>query len=619
MKSKVYDSYDSFYKSCFGAIKTGEKVMMRVRIPNEFYVNFINLLVCRFNEWDKNEVFKMKYEKSEDDCNVFCGEFVINSPDLYYYMFEVCLDGNIKYIKKQNFNDVVIGNGEGFHFQLTVYDKNFKAPEFMKGAIMYQIFPDRFYKSLKPKKNVPKDRKLRDDWYGIPDYLPNSEGVITNNDYFGGDIQGIIEKIPYLKSLGVNVVYLNPIFEAHSNHRYNTANYMKIDPLLGDEEDFIKLCNELHKNGMYLVLDGVFSHTGSDSIYFNRENRYNNVGAYNSKESKYYPWFKFFSYPDEFKSWWGFDSLPEVDKFNEEYIKYICGDNGVIDKWLKLGADGFRLDVADELPDIFLEKINEISKKYSNKIVIGEVWEDATTKESYGVKRKYLLGKQLDTVMNYPFKDAILSYIRYGNATKFYETVMSIIENYPKESLDTLMNLLSTHDTERALTKLCAEEVGYNGRLWQAYRNRLKENEIDVGIKLLKLATILQYFLPGTPSIYYGDEAGMYGYKDPFNRACYPWNKENEELISFYKDLGKIRNKREYLKEAIFKIVYIDTNVCLIERHFEDKLLLVAINRTNFENKITIPDYYKGHKLVYSLNDSNEEKLNPYGCIIIEK
>ncbi len=619
MKSKVYDSYDKFYKSSFGAIKTDEKVIIRVRIPNDYYVNFINLLVCRFNEWDKNMVFKMHYEKSEKDCNVFVGELSLNVPNVYYYIFEVCLDGNVKYIKKQNFNDAVIGNGEGFHFQLTVYDKNFKAPDFMKGAIMYQIFPDRFYKSGKEKINVPKDRKIRDDWYGIPDYLPNSEGVITNNDYFGGDLEGIIEKIPYLKSLGVKVVYLNPIFEAHSNHRYNTADYMKIDPLLGDEKDYIRLCKELHKNNMYLVLDGVFSHTGSDSIYFNREKRYNIIGAYNSKNSVYFPWFKFFSYPNEYKSWWGFDSLPEVEKLNIDYLNFICGDNGVIDKWLKLGADGFRLDVADELPDKFLEAINSISKKYQNKIVIGEVWEDATTKESYGVKRKYLLGNQLDTVMNYPFKDAILSYIRYGNATYFYETVMSIVENYPKESLDTLMNLLSTHDTERALTKLCAEEVGYNGRLWQAYRNKIKNPEYKHGIKLLKLATLLQYFLPGTPSIYYGDEAGMYGYKDPFNRACYPWNKENQELLYFYKQLGKIRNSKEYLKNANFKIVYINEEICLIERFTKDNKLLLALNRTQDEKEIKLPEEYEEAKVIYSLNKSDKNKLDSYGCIIIEK
>lgn len=620
MKNKIYDSYDNFYKNKFGALKTNEDLTIRVRIPNNYYVNFINLLICEFNKWDKSKVIKMKFEKSEEDCNVFKCSFKLDKPSLYYYMFEVSLDGNIKYIKKQNFNDAIIGNGEGVHFQLTVYDENFKTPDFMKGGVMYQIFPDRFYNSGKEKLNIPKDRVLRKDWFGLPEYLPNKDGVIMNNDYFGGDLQGIIEKIPYLKSLGVTVLYLNPIFEAQSNHRYNTANYEKIDPLLGNEEDFVELCNKLHENGMYLVLDGVFSHTGSDSIYFNKERRYDSLGAYNSKDSKYYKWYKFFNYPNEYKSWWGFDSLPEVDKLNEDYIEYICGDNGVIDKWLTLGADGFRLDVADELPDSFIEAINKIAKKHSNKVVIGEVWEDATTKESYGHKRKYLLGNQLDSVMNYPFKEAIISYVRYGDPTYFYEKIMSIVENYPKESMDGTMNFLSTHDTERAITKLIGEESGYNGRLWQAYRNDLKDYQYNQGKKLLKIATIIQYFLPGIPCIYYGDEAGLYGYKDPFNRTCYPWGKEDKELIETFRTLGKIRNQRDYLKDANFRIVYVDEKQCLLERKGQEKSLLVAVNRTGEDIPLEIPkDYKESSKIVYSLNDSTKNMLTAYGALIIEK
>ena len=305
---------------------------------------------------------------------------------------------------------------DGKEWQLTVYDKDYKTPDWIKGGIMYQIFPDRFHKGKGNIKNVPEDRKIHENTTDTPVWKPNEEGKILNNDYYGGNLKGIEEKLPYIASLGVNVIYLNPIFEAHSNHRYNTADYSKIDSLLGDEKDFKALCKKADEYGIKILLDGVFSHTGSDSIYFNREGRYDSIGAFNSTESPYKDWFTFED-NGKYKSWWGIDTLPETNEDNESFIEYIAGKNGIAEKWLKCGAYGYRLDVADELPDKFLDEFCKSVKSLNNDyVVIGEVWEDATNKISHGGRRKYLLGEQLDSVMNYPFATAILTFMRYGVA-----------------------------------------------------------------------------------------------------------------------------------------------------------------------------------------------------------
>ena len=416
---------------------------------------------------------------------------------------------------------------------------------------MYQIFPDRFCKSGKPKENIPEGRILRDDWSGTPLYKPDENGHVWNNDYFGGDFAGIQSKLPYLKSLGVTCIYLNPIFESHENHRYNTANYMKADPLLGTNDEFEELCREAEKYDISVILDGVFSHTGADSVYFNKFGRYKDeLGAYQSKDSKYYDWYSFIEYPDVYEAWWGIDTLPNVNENNEDYTEFICGDEGVLRYWLDKGAAGYRLDVADELPEQFLCNLRKCVKGYDkDKVVIGEVWEDATNKESYGVKRRYLLGDELDSVMNYPFREAIMNFIKGGKPIDFINSVMTIVENYPKPTIDVLMNFVSTHDIERAINRLGGDDCEGKPKEWMAERY-LTPEQYAHGKELLKAAMALMYFLPGVPSIYYGDEAGLQGYKDPFNRRCFPWGKEDTELIEYVSELSRVRKSIPNMKDG---------------------------------------------------------------------
>lgn len=572
-----YNSRLEYHKSIFGAVKTDQTVTFRIILPRDFCCHAAKLVI------KKAEADEYGYINMQWDCMEGVGEewwkvdFTAEKAALYKYHFEYDTSWGTSRIYHAG-NGLAAIKGDGEDWQLTVYDKDFHTPEWLRGGIIYQIFPDRFASSGTKKQNVPSDRVLRTDRDGDPYWIPTAEGKVLNNDYFGGDLNGIEQKLGYLKSLGVTCIYLNPIFEAQSNHRYDTANYEKIDSMLGTEKDFKSLCESAKKLGIRIMLDGVFSHTGDDSRYFNRYSRYDSLGAYQSKESPYYGWYKFNKWPDDYESWWGIEILPEVNEDNSDFIEYITGKNGIARKWLKLGASGWRLDVADELPDEFLDEFRKaVKEEKADGLVLGEVWEDASNKSSYGKLRRYLLGKQLDSVMNYPFAGAVIDFIRDANAELFASIVMSIVENYPKEVLDVLMNHLSTHDTMRAITALAGESCAYRDRKWQSTHS-LDEREYHYGMKLLMAASAMQFALPGVPTIYYGDEAGMQGYKDPFNRRCYPWGKENGELVEWYKKLGKIRNENRVFKDGRFEILSAVAGCVAFSRKNDDEAILVISN-----------------------------------------
>ncbi len=572
-----YNSRLEYHKSIFGAVKTDQTVTFRIILPRDFCCHAAKLVI------KKAEADEYGYINMQWDCMEGVGEewwkvdFTAEKAALYKYHFEYDTSWGTSRIYHAG-NGLAAIKGDGEDWQLTVYDKDFHTPEWLRGGIIYQIFPDRFASSGTKKQNVPSDRVLRTDRDGDPYWIPTAEGKVLNNDYFGGDLNGIEQKLGYLKSLGVTCIYLNPIFEAQSNHRYDTANYEKIDSMLGTEKDFKSLCESAKKLGIRIMLDGVFSHTGDDSRYFNRYSRYDSLGAYQSKESPYYGWYKFNKWPDDYESWWGIEILPEVNEDNSDFIEYITGKNGIARKWLKLGASGWRLDVADELPDEFLDEFRKaVKEEKADGLVLGEVWEDASNKSSYGKLRRYLLGKQLDSVMNYPFAGAVIDFIRDANAELFASRVMSIVENYPKEVLDVLMNHLSTHDTMRAITALAGENCAYRDRKWQSTHS-LDEREYHYGMKLLMAASAMQFALPGVPAIYYGDEAGMQGYKDPFNRRCYPWGKENGELVEWYKKLGKIRSENRVFKDGRFEILSAVAGCVAFSRKNDDEAILVISN-----------------------------------------
>lgn len=579
----MFNSRSRKYRDPVGAVAEGTPIHFRITLPRELSCSAAHLVIQR--EGSDTQVLDLFWcGMNGNNQEWWECHFTPGAPGLYFYHFEVRTHRGSQRLSKGFAGDGIFGGNN--QWQLTVYDKAFQTPDWLEGGIMYQIFPDRFYKSGAAKGEIPTGRTFHENWQDQPDWAPNAQGKITNTDFFGGDLQGIREKLPYLKELGVTCLYMNPIFESHSNHRYDTADYSKIDPLLGDEEDFRALCQAAKELGIRVVIDGVFSHTGSDSVYFNREGRYPTPGAYNSQQSPYYPWYSFRQWPDSYDCWWNFDTLPNVQETNPSYDAYINGKEGIVRKWLAAGASGWRLDVADELPDPFLDNLTAAAKaQRPDALVLGEVWEDASNKTAYGVRRRYLLGQQLDTVMNYPFRDAILGFLLGGDPRNFAETVESICENYPPHCLRLLMNHIGTHDTERALTILGGEPAGNRGREWQAAQ-RLSPQQRATGAKRLKLASLIQYFLPGVPCIYYGDEAGMEGYRDPFNRACYPWGQEDQDLLAWYKELGKLRGQeKDILGQGLYRTLHADGNLLAFERFVFTETtresLTVVVNRSS--------------------------------------
>ncbi len=572
-----YNSRYEYHKSVFGAIETDREVVFRIVLPRDFCCHHARLVMKKDGD-SAEKYIDMQWECMQGDSEEWWRvSYRTEISGLYEYHFEYDTPWGTSRIYH-------VGDGigklrsDGDGWQLTVYDKAFKTPDWLKGGVIYQIFPDRFAFSGEEKMNVPDDRVFRTDREGEPYWRPDENGKVLNNDYFGGDLKGIEQKLGYLKGLGVTCIYLNPIFEAHSNHRYDTADYTKIDPLLGDEADFISLCKSAEKEGIKIILDGVFSHTGCDSKYFNEYGRYDTVGAYQSKTSKYFNWYKFKNWPDDYLSWWGIKLLPEVVEENADFIEYIAGENGIARKWLRLGASGWRLDVADELPDAFLDSFRRAVKAQNpDALIMGEVWEDASNKCSYGERRRYLLGEQLDSVMNYPFAGAVIDFVRMASAELFASRVQTILENYPKPVLDVLMNHISTHDTVRAITALAGESCEYRDRYWQS-THCLSGEDYRKGVSLMKMATAIQFTLPGVPSIYYGDEAGQEGYKDPFNRYCYQWDNANEELLAWYKKLGEIRHSNECFKDGGLEILSSVAGCVAYSRKCDGNAILVIAN-----------------------------------------
>ena len=592
-----FNSRNRFHKNRFGALCEGNTVCLRIILPRELRCTGAYLVIhedsCR--DWS---YVPMQWESMQGAGEEWWRvEWSAERPGLYWYHFEYDVP-----FGRSRINN--LGNGIGAitslgeDWQLTVCSRDYQTPQNLRGGIIYQIFPDRFCCSGEEKSGVPDDRILRDDWGGQPYWKPDENGTVRNNDFFRGDLRGIESKLDYIASLGVTHIYLNPIFEAQSNHRYDTADYFKIDPLLGTKEDFVSLCAAAKKRGISLILDGVFSHTGADSVYFNKYGRYGTDGAFRSKKSMYYQWYKFNTWNYDYKCWWGFKTLPEINKENKDFLEFITGKNGVLRYWLRLGAGGWRLDVADELPDVFLDAVRTAVKaEKPQAVIIGEVWEDASNKYSYSKRRRYLLGKQLDSVMNYPFASAVLDFLSTGVVNGFTDKVLTILENYPPQTVHVLMNHIGTHDTVRAITAISGENCEGRDRAWLAELKLTKKKRRE-GISLMKLASAIQFMLPGVPSIYYGDEAGLEGARDPFNRACYPWGGEEKELLEWYRALGKIRRASPCLIDGEF-IPVSEAEGCLafLRRGRGDGKMLIA-NRNEHEIVYYLPEELKNSSVI---------------------
>lgn len=575
-------------KSPYGAVKCGEKLSLHFPIASWVSVDKMFVFI---RLGDVSTPVEMRFEKSENGFSVYTADYVFDAAGIYYYRFEMRNRDGVWYYGRGENGESVCGENLP-EWQLTVYKSTYKTPDFAKGNIIYHVFVDRFNRAdgVKTKRKY----RLHKSFSESPEVV-SADGKYYADDFFGGNFNGIREKLDYLEELGVGIIYLSPIFKAYSNHRYDTGDYLKVDELLGTEDDFKRLLVAAHEKGMKVILDGVFNHSGADSLYFNKFGTYDSLGAYQSKSSPYYDWYYFKKFPDEYACWWGCDNVPDLNKSNKDYRALVFGKNGVVEKWQKLGADGWRLDVVDELPidfvNLLIKKIKSVNK---DALVIGEVWEDASTKVSYGELRPYLLGDQLDGTMNYPFMNAIIAYVRDGDEKFFKDTVQSILENYPKETVYCLMNSLGTHDTVRIINAL--SDVRAHG--WSKTHKlgyKLPDSEYEKAKKKLYLASVLQFTLPGIPSIFYGDEAGLQGFDDPINRRPYPWGSEDKEILAHYKKLGRIRRENRAVFSGGFNMRD-ENGLVAYERTSGDDEILIAVNagaddKTLFINKEYISLY----------------------------
>ena len=601
--SCLFNSFDPYFKQPFGAVRAGQTVRLSLCIPEELGYVDPHLVLKKEGKFDVPVYYRMNFDGQTPRQNHFSVEVPLNDPGLYFYYFDLYTD--FRRIVRGPDNCGVISWQDGESWQITVYEQDFETPESIKGKVFYQIFPDRFCEGVENKPMPFADRIYQADKHAEPFWQPNEVGGHLNEDYFGGDLKGIQQKLPYLHEMGVDFIYLNPIFEAHSNHRYNTADYLNVDPLLGTNEDFEALCTAAKKYGIGIVLDGVFSHTGSDSRYFNREGRYGEGGAYRDPNSPYRCWYDFGpQYKGGYRSWWGFETLPEVNEETPSYVEFITGPGGVIDTWLRRGAAGFRLDVADELPDEFIEKVRAAVKRVSpEKFLLGEVWEDATTKFGFNKRRTYLLGKGLDSVMNYPFKNAVLDFVKGKPAEQAMTEILTICEHYPAPAIG---GLVSNHG-QGTLGVGGGEEVqgGVHGRgrAWQSGRC-VTGDAYEEGLLRLRMAYAIIYTLPGVPCLYYGDEIAMQGYRDPFNRAFFRWDAHEQRLRPVLAQLAQLRHTCEAFRTGQLRVLRAEDGILHYQRVGKVETAEIIVNRTE-------------HIIVETLASGKSTEVNPMGFTIV--
>ncbi len=573
----LFDSKKAEFKTPFGCVAPGQTVTLHLHIPTAVSAWKVEIVVC-YEDGSPARYHEMYRIEQRGAYDIYEGDFSLFAPGLHFYYFQIHAPHGMFRLFKQG-DDTNMEEGD--LWQISCISPDFTTPDWAKGAIIYQIFPDRFHRSGKCNLTGKlRPYTVHRHWDEDVDWAPDENGIVHNNDFFGGNFRGITEKMDYIASLGTGIIYLNPIGKAFSNHRYDTGDYKIPDPMLGTEADFRDMCDAAHARGMKVILDGVYSHTGSNSLYFDRERTFGGNGAYCRQDSPFYHWYTFYQWPNNYHSWWNFDTLPTVNKMHPDFIRYVITDeDSVVAHWMKLGADGFRLDVADELPDEFIRMIHDRIREINPEaLLMGEVWEDASNKTAYNHRRRYFTNAELDSIMNYPFRTAILNFMRgRDDGRGFKETVMSIVENYPSQVVACNMNLLGTHDTPRILTALVDD---FDGSREEKARRHLSRNQLEVARDRLMMASFLQYTLPGCPSLYYADETCMEGYKDPFNRRTYPWGREDTEILGHFRCLGKLRTRNIALRLGDIRFTVASDRHLAYTRSAQGQTLSIYVNRS---------------------------------------
>lgn len=596
----------------------GEKMDITLSISNEFgFVSDAMALFNRRGERPGAEKYNLTYDsdKSDNEVSFFTCSVSFSTPGYRTFYITLKLNGiehEIKYSSEKN-QAVIVADEENLKFWECFIHYPFTSPSWLKGAVMYQIFVDTFCSYELPEEF--KDKVV--PWNTFPKWKMDPDGIFRNDQRYGGNIKGIIKKLPYIRSLVPKettiVLYLTPIFKSPSQNGYDTSDYEKIHEMFGDWEDVKKLREEAQMLNMKIILDIVLNHSSNENPLL-KEN------------PEMYSWKQKYTIPS---CWWGYEGLVEFNKCSKFYVEYVK-------KILKLYAkyfDGIRLDVADNLPDFTLKLIRD-SYKNDNNVVIGEVWKNAIT----GDWREFLYGDELDAVMNYQFAIAIYRYIRWGNYSNFREIVEGICRLYPKEALAACPIFCTSHDIPRMMnilvgdfmkegteyeTPWAMEKDGYwyindlfsttKFRQWEFDHDKIPEEKMELAYNLMGVALFLQYTLPGLPSIFAGDEAGVMGYKDPMNRKPFPWDNINQRVLKLYRKMGVLRNDhQDVFSDTDFHILEIDENKLIYQRNN----LIFILSRTG--KNLPIGEY--GTKeVVFSLKgDERNGILTPYNAIIVK-
>jgi len=547
----------------------------------------------------------------EGDLQAWHGSYSFKDVSVYGYYFALTIH-DVSYVYENNSQRVYWSkepgdNGLGTiapspdgaqqisRYRHTVYMPDFNVPDWARDVVYYYIFPERFRNgdpSHLPNPAVDSYHghpvEVHHNWLDKPWKPHSGDGSddIYCNDFFGGDIAGIIEKLDYIAALGANTLYINPMFKAPSNHKYDTADYTQIDPHFGTNEDFVRLCAEAAKRGIRVIPDTSINHTGSESVYFDRYGNYGGKGAYSggriNPSSPYADWYTF--YPNEknpdrqYKCWLGAESMPEVNKSSPSFRAFIYGNkDGVMEQWLDRGAAGWRMDVAPWVPDDFWREWRKALKQHKpDALTVAETWFDSS---------KFFLGDEFDSTMNYIFRSAVLDYSKGGKASQAYRSLEYMREVYPQQALFALMNLLSSHDVARSVYLF-----GYKD-------DSTPETVVREAKQRLLLAVFVQMTYPGSPTIYYGDEVGVTGGDDPYDRAAYPWpdlgGKPDNALLAAFKSLVRLRMDNPILRRGSLEApLLLNDHIIVLARHLGSMWAITASNndRSAQTVSVTLPE-----------------------------
>lgn len=587
------NGHDAYGRHAFTA---GDRLTYFFFLPRALGVSGGRFSVCPYGGEDREISFPLSFSEIKDGEDVFVCTVDTEREALVpaLYLCTLQLD--------TPFGRMYATGGNRFHFvvdrrwlfQLTVSRYKHPAPAWLYGGCIYHIFVDRFYRggNAEPKKGTV----LNADWEnGIPEYPPYPGAPLANNMFFGGDLYGVTEKLPYIAALGTRAIYLSPVFEAASNHKYDTGYYGRVDEMFGGDEALRLLIAEAGKYGIRILLDGVFNHTGDDSLYFNRYGRYAALGAYQSPDSPYASWYTFTDFPNKYEAWWGIEILPKLNLKDAACRSYFVGKDGIVSHYAQMGIGGMRLDVADELDGEFIAEIKDrLCEVQEDAVLYGEVWEDASNKIAYDRLTGYYLGHRLDGVMNYPLRTGLLGYLRDKSTAALAYYFDEVLPNMPKRAADSAMNILGTHDTVRVLTALGGPS--HEGKSNDALAVlQLTDKEREHATALLKGAYLILATLPGIPTIYYGDEVGLEGYSDPFNRRPFPWHRINEELLSHYRAMAKVRRNDLY-RDGEFKVLHFSRELLAFAREKDGVRAVTLFNNTDHKRQFPLP---KGAKILF--------------------